>query len=898
MDGYHVMDEDGNKSGYGYDLLRLMARYWDVDFEYIGFDKSWGEIEQMLENGVIDLVTAVRKTPDRETRFDFSRPIGSNDGMLSIRWDNTSIIEGNYNTYNNMKVGFVIGSTRFDEFSSFAISKGFHFIPCFFETSQKLVDALQNGTLDAIATNSLRKINNERVIEKFAYSDSYIMIQKGNTDLLNKINYAIDQMNAVEGDWKTDLYNKNYTSTNYRNLEYTEEEKRVIAQYNKDNPLRILVDPTRFPYSFIANGEVKGILPDYFKKLSEYTGLEYEFVTPETRDEYIAYQSNTNAIDIALDARFDDENFAESKDWALTAPYITLQLARVTRRDFDGQIKVVATVEQSTVKMIEDGLVPGAKKVYCDTRQDAMKAVRDGKADAAFVYYYMAQGFVNSDTTGTLTYTILKQPSYSYRMVISAKVNHAVSGILTKAIYAMPSNLVEDLAAKYTSYNVADLNVVDLIRLHPVIALIVVIFTAGILFSLLFVKLQLNSREKLQIEAQKKAEEMTALAEKAQEANKVKSTFLSNMSHDIRTPMNAIVGFTNIALQSDSVDEMHNCLKKIGESSDHLLSLLNDVLDLSRIESGKLRIMPQPIDITSVGDSVIDIMNGLIINRDINFVVKREKLTTPYVYADPLRIKEVLVNILSNAQKFTNDGGTIMFEASNRPGEDDEHIYLCYKIQDTGVGMSEEFKKHLFDEFSQEDNGARTQYKGSGLGMAIAKKYVTLMGGTISVESQKGVGSTFTVELPVKLSDAEHVIEQKHTALCKDMKGVKVLLAEDNDINAELGKMILEVYGMVVTRVENGKEVVDLFKDNPPKSFDVILMDIMMPVMDGHEATRAIRAMYKERPDSKTIPIIALSANAFVEDVQASLEAGMNGHISKPLNASEVVATIQRYIFI
>lgn len=898
MDGYHIMDEKGNKSGYGYDLLRLMARYWNVDFEYVGYDKSWEEIQKLLENGEIDLVTAVRKTPDREIKFDFSKPIGSNDGILSVSWDNTSIIEGYYSTYNNMRVGFVSGSTRDDEFSSFALSKGFSYDPIYFETSQKLVNALQDGSVDAIATNSLRKINNERIIEKFAYGDSYVMIKKGRDELLDKINYAIDQMNAVEGDWKTALYNKNYNSLDNRNLEYTVEEKRIIAQYNKDNPLRILTDPTRYPYSFIENGDMKGILPDYFQKLAEYTGLEYVFVTPTTRDEFIAYQKNSDAVDIALDARFEDDNYAESKGWALTAPYISMQLARVNRRDFDGQIKVLATVEQNTVKAIEEGLAPGAKKIYCETRQDIMKAVRDGKADAAFVYYYMANEFINSDTTGTLTYTLLEKPVYSYRMVVSAKVNHALSGILTKAIYAMPSNLVEDLAANYTSYKAKDLNLVDFIRLHPVIALIIAMLFVGILFTLVLAILQLNSREKLQLETQQKANDMKELAEKAQEASRVKSTFLSNMSHDIRTPMNAIVGFTNIALHSDSVPEIHNCLKKIEESSDHLLSLINDVLDLSRIESGKVKLLPVPVDIATVTDSVIDIMNGLIVNRDLNFEVDREKLSNPYVLADSLRIKEVLFNILSNAQKFTKDGGSILFQTRKKAGCDDKHIVLCYCIKDTGVGMSEEFKKDLFKEFAQEDNGARTQYKGTGLGMAIAKKYVELMGGTITVESQKGVGTTITVEIPVEITDAEHVISQKQYSQSKNLEGIKVLLAEDNDLNAELGKMILEGYGMIVTRVTNGQEAIDAFEASPEGTFDVILMDIMMPVLDGHQAARIIRAISETRADSKPIPIIALSANAFAEDVQASLDAGMNAHISKPLNATEVINTIERNISI
>ena len=844
MDGYHMMGEDGNRSGYGYDFLRLMARYWDVDYEYVGYDKSWEEMQQMLVDGEIDMVTSARKTPDREELFDFSRPIGTNNGILTVRSDNHAIVEGKYSTYNGMRVALLRGNSRNDEFAEYARTKGFTYRSIYFDSTDEMVEALQNGTVDAIVTSSLRKTNNERIVEKFGSSDFYVIVKKGNTELLNKINYAIDQMNAAEGDWKTTLYNKNYEISDSKNLEYTEEEKRIIAQYSKDAPLHILCDPTRYPYSYTENGEVKGILPDYFRKIADYAGLSYEFLVPATRDEYIAYQSDKAAVDISIDARLDTDNYAETKEWGLTAPYITMRMARVTRRDFDGKIKVVATVNQTASKSIADTLAPGAEKLMCDTRNEMMEAVRDGKADAAFVYYYMAQAFVNSDTTGTMAYTLLEQPTYSYRMVVSSTENHALAGILTKAMYAMPDNLIEDLAAQYTTYKATSLTLADMIRLHPVAAVAIIILISWMVVTLIIIVNRLRTRRKLQLAAQQKAKEMTALAEQAQAANKAKSAFLSNMSHDIRTPMNAIIGFTNIALHQDSVPEMHNCLKKIEDSSDHLLALLNDVLDLSRIESGRVEFSPVPADITAVTDSVIEITNGMLLNRELNFEVHREPLQNPYVMTEPVRIREILVNILNNAVKFTKDGGSIRLDAGSRPGADAQHIVICYRVKDTGVGMSEEFQKKLFDEFAQEENGARTQYKGTGLGMAISKKYVELMGGTITVDSQKGVGTTFTVEIPMELTSAEKVEKTKQSV-------------QHNDVQ-------------------------------------LVLMDIMMPKMNGHQAAKAIRAMYADRPDAEEILIIALSANAFSEDVQASLDAGMNGHVSKPLNMEEVTKVIER----
>ena len=379
----------------------------------------------------------------------------------------------------------------------------------------------------------------------------------------------------------------------------------------------------------------------------------------------------------------------------------------------------------------------------------------------------------------------------------------------------------------------------------------------------------------------------------AENASRAKTTFLNNMSHDIRTPMNAIIGFTNIAVKHDPKPEVKNCLQKIGESSDHLLTLINDVLDISRIESGKIKFAPIPVDITSVPDTVLSIMQGFLANRNLIFRTNLAIAETPYVMADAVRIREVLVNILGNAVKFTEDGGTIGFEASYHPGGDDRHIMVRYRITDTGVGMTEEFLEHIFDEFSQEENGARTQYKGTGLGMAITKRYVDLMGGTISVDSKKGNGSTLTVELPMELTDESNVQKQELPAANANLMGVKILLAEDNDLNAEIAEVQMEELGIQVTRVSDGKEAVKTFADNPPDTFDIIFMDIMMPKVNGYEATEAIRAM-QDHPDAHRIPIIAMTANAFAEDVQASIDAGMNGHLSKPIMMEEIVKVIVR----
>lgn len=304
---------------------------------------------------------------------------------------------------------------------------------------------------------------------------------------------------------------------------------------------------------------------------------------------------------------------------------------------------------------------------------------------------------------------------------------------------------------------------------------------------------------------------------------------------------------------------------------------------------------PVPTDLRDMINTVLSIAKGYMENRDLNLYVSRKKLKTPYVMADELRIREVLLNIISNAVKFTKDGGTISFAAENAPGNDENHIIVRYRISDTGIGMSEEFQTRIFDEFSQENGGARTSYKGAGLGMAIAKQYVDLMGGKIEVSSRKGIGSTFTVEIPLLI--AEQILTEKEEKLRKDMDlhGLHVLLAEDNDLNAEIAAALLEEQGMIVTRTADGKSALAQFCNTAPGTFDLILMDIMMPEMNGYETTKAIRNL-SERPDGKEIPIIAMTANAFAEDVQAALNAGMDDHVAKPVDMRILISVITKYI--
>lgn len=890
MDGYHMIDEQGNRSGYGYDFLQLAARYLDVDFAYVGYEKSWDEMQAMLENGDIDLLTSARKTPEREKKFDFSRPIGNSSAILTIRSDNSSIIMHDFDTYNDMHVALLNGNTRNEDFASFAQENNFTYFPVYFDTTDEMTQALQDGTVDAVVTSSLRQTKNERIIEKFKSSDFYAIVRKGNTGLLDKINYAIDQMNATEGDWRTELHNKYYENYDDRNLTFTEEELEIIQKYSsKSNALTVVCDPTRYPYSYVENGEVVGILPDYFRRLADYAGLAYRFIVCDSRDEYLNYR-NSQEADLCIDVRLDSQGGEELSNGVATAPYLTLRTAMVTRTDFGGEIQTVATVAQSGAYDVSG--IRNAEKLVFDTREDAMQAVLDGKADAALVYYYIAQAFVSREKSGALTYRLLDDTSYKYHIVVSEQVNHALAGILTKAIYAMPGSLIEDISTAYTAYRAKDLTFIMLMQMHPLTSLCVGVLLAAMIVVFLIGRIHVQKRNAK--EAQQRAVEMEVLAEKADAANKAKSRFLSNMSHDIRTPLNGIVGLLKINEKNfDNTSLIRENHRKMMVSADYLLSLINDILQMSKLENGEYVLEHDQINLYDIEQDIRTIVTDEAREAGITWKCEKEVFPHPDVYGSPLHLKEIFLNIYSNCIKYNRPDGTIT-TTLEMTEEREGFCKYRWTISDTGIGMSREFLQHIFEPFVQEKHDARSVYQGTGLGMSLVKNLVERMNGTIEVSSEKGVGSTFVVTIPFETAAPANQSGPETGKTEASISGMKLLMAEDNELNAEVAQALLESEGAEVTVVRNGQQAVEQFCENAEGTFDAILMDLMMPVMDGLTATGKIRAM--DREDAGTIPIIAITANAFAEDESRCLEAGMNAHLAKPLDMEKVKVVLSEQV--
>ncbi|MGN0078390.1 MAG: ATP-binding protein [Coriobacteriales bacterium] len=903
--GYHELyeDESGTHgSGYGFDFLQMLRRYTNLNYEYVGYESGWQDMQQMLRDGQIDMVTSARKTAERERDFDFSLPIGTSNAELCVRQDDNRFSLNDYKGFDGMSIGVLEGNSRNADLAALAKEKGFSYRAVEYAEEADLTAALREGEVDGIVASSLRKHSGERIVARFALEEFYCIVKKGNSALLAEVNRGIEQMDLNEGDWRNKLYYKYTTNSQESELSFTQEELDYIrAVQAGEKSITACAQPDRDPYSFVQDGQLVGIIPGYFEQLMQMAGLSYTTMVARDRQQYYEWMAS-NAADVYMDVDPQRSTLVQDGSGLATEPYIGLTLSRLTKKDFQGEVRSVAVAYNQLYDEAAIDLAEDAQIISCDTRQEAMQAVRDGRADACYVYTYMAEKFVNDNPDADLIFHIVNRPAANLSIMIRPTTDHELISILNKCLAAEQSLSMDALVEQYTHYERPQMTVAQFVRQNPWFLVAVLAVVLGCVVA---VSLTLRNNRNMRAIARERAEYASRLQEKnaqleesvaqAQSANVAKTTFMNNMSHDIRTPMNAIIGYTNIALKHDVDAQTRGCLEKIAQSSDHLLTLINDVLDISRIESGKIAAKLVPVDITAVTDTVLDITRGFLSGRDIRFELHRTPLATPYVMADPIRIREILVNILGNAVKFTDDGGTISFSAEALPGSDDRHIVARYRVADTGAGMSEDFLEHIFEPFAQEGGGARTQYEGTGLGMAITKQCVDMLGGTISVTSELGAGSTFTVELPLELSSADAVEGPSLIPARRDLAGVRVLMAEDNDLNAEIATLLLEEQGLVVTRVADGEQAVELYAGSPAESFDLILMDIMMPKMNGYEATRAIRTL-QGRPDGRSIPIVAMTANAFAEDVQASLEAGMSAHVSKPIEPDELLRTIAQQL--
>ena len=389
--------------------------------------------------------------------------------------------------------------------------------------------------------------------------------------------------------------------------------------------------------------------------------------------------------------------------------------------------------------------------------------------------------------------------------------------------------------------------------------------------------------------------ELLIAAKKAEAANEAKTEFLQRMSHDIRTPINGICGFVNMADHyADDIKKQTEYRTKVKEASNLLLELVNDVLDMSKLESGEIVLEEIPFNLSSIFKEVFVVIEQMASEQNIQIEWEKKEIIHRDFIGSPGYVKRVMMNILSNAVKYNRENGHIYISCMEIPSKQPEMTTMEFVCRDTGIGMTEEFQKCVFEPFAQEHTGSRTKFAGTGLGMSIAKNLVEKMGGSISFESKEGAGTTFVIQVPFKIDPDADKREEQRDVSEKSIKGLHILLAEDNELNMEIAEFVLQNVGADVTKAWNGQEAVELFRKSEPGGFDTILMDIMMPVMNGYEATKMIRSL--DREDAKTIPIIAMTANAFTEDRLKAKEAGMNEHIVKPLDVELLIKVIHKLV--
>lgn len=888
FDGYQMESSDHTRSGYGYDFLQELARYTGWTYEYVGYNLGWAELQKMLDNGEIDILTSARKTPEREQKYLFSTDIGTSRGILTVKSGNTHVTMGDYPTYNNMRVGMIKDSSINENFRTFAQSKGFSYTPVYFKNVDELNLALQNEDgIDAVCTTNLRRVQNEWILDQFDQANFYVMLNSKSNALQQEINDAIYQMDVYTPGWRTTLKNKYYKPDVGEQIALSADEKSFVG-LSSSRTFTAVVNPDNAPYSYFKNGKAEGIIPEIFNEIAARSGLKFKIIETADRKAYTAAITDPSA-DIVLDTCFDYDR-AEKSGRKLTIPYLSTPLSQVSRKGANGVFKKSAFLSYGdNTYNGQIRLSPKTITTYYPSITDCLEAVDSGKADVTYTYPYIVQKYLEAGHGSQLSVTLLPQYNISFALSVLSSDDNRLLTILNKAVASVNSDYTNQVILSQMTTAPAKVTFISFFERNPYAKLILVIILAALICSFV---IAFTRQKNLRLICEKNRQ-LNEAVQKATEANEAKSNFLSGMSHDMRTPLNGIIGFANFAYNEQDISKKQEDIRKIQQASSILVSLINDTLELSRIESGKFVLEPVFFSCNDFVNSIAVVIQAAADKKNIHFIRELSSPKNACLYADRLKLQELCLNLLSNAVKYTNNGGIVRFSMSLQTQETGN--ILCIVSEDSGIGISKEFMPKLFDAFAQEKRDETTASVGSGLGLAIVRRIVDLMNGTIDVKSEKDKGSTFTVMLPVEVSEKETSDDEKntHETLITKLTGKHVLLCEDNDMNTEIAKRLLESVHLSVTCAENGKTGAELFSSASENYFDFILMDIHMPVMDGFEATKLIRSM--SRADAKTVPIIAMTADAYNEDVVKCLSCGMNAHIAKPIEPDKLFDTLFRF---
>ena len=896
-DTFNYVNERGVRKGYGYELLQTLSGYTGWQFEYVTCD--WSDCFEKLKNGEIDIMGDISYTEDRAEEMLFSdEPMGEEKYYLYADFSRTDISASNFKTLNGKKIGVLMGTEPEEMLTEWEEKHGIKTEHVNISNNEDVKQKLANHEIDCFVSleESFWAELGISTMTRVGESGIYYAINKDRTDLKEELDNAMRALDEADPFYTADLY-KRYFSLDYTPI-LTSEEKAWLRKHGAIR-MGFLTSDSGVSNFDPATGKLTGAITDYIQFATGCLGnqeLEFQIVGYDSKEaELDALKSGE--IDMVF--HFDQSpNLAEEYRVACTNTTWTSNLMAVTNKQHfnENQANRVAVPQNKlSLKKYLAFYYPQWEIVDCDTQEDAAKLVRDGQADCVVTgasseeKYSKKYGFYS---------VLLPNPAKSCFAVNSG--NSSLLSILNKTLNAMPTNMLTGSLAMHRS-SLRKVTLSEFIKDNFFMVLLVSSIAVAVV--LLTILKLLRKARKAEAAAKKAANDTRELnaklqvaVENAESANRAKSTFLFNMSHDIRTPMNAIIGYADLASRHlDDPAKLEKYMENIQVCGQNLLMLLNNVLDLARIENDKTEIEYSVSDVEKDFRNCIAMFQNQADSKGQTLTVTAQ-LQHPYVYADIPHLTEVCTNLVSNAVKYTGACGTIRCDITQKPGKKEGWCDTVITVADNGIGMSQEFQKHIFEPFERERTSTVSKVEGSGIGMGIVKKLVGLMGGTVEVESKIGVGSTFTVTIPCRIASQEERQAKRDTTSSdkKSLSGTKILLAEDNDLNAEIAVELLQEEGCTVDRAKDGVECVDMLEKAANGTYQLILMDIQMPVMNGYDAAKKIRRM-DDLPKAD-IPIIAMTANAFSEDKQAALDAGMNDHVSKPINMNILVPTIQKYL--
>ena len=896
-DTFNYVNEKGARKGYGYELLQTLSGYTGWQFEYVTCD--WADCFEKLENGEIDIMGGISYTEDRAEEMLFSdEPMGEEKYYLYADLSRADISASDFKTLDGKKIGVVMGTEPEVMLTEWEEKHGIKTQHVNISNNEDVKQKLANHEIDCFVSleESYWAELGISTITRVGKSSIYYALNKDRSDLKEELDNAMSTLDEEAPFYTADLC-KRYFSLDYKPI-LTGEEKAWLRKHGAIRMGFLTSDSGVSTYD-PATGEITGTIIDYIQFAADCLGnqeLEFQLVGYDDKE------AELNALksgEIDMIFHFDQSpNLAEEYRVARTNTTWTANMMVVTNQQLFTENKVNrVAVPRNKISLTRyiAFYYPQWEIVDCDTQEDAIKLVKDGQADcfitgvSSEAKYSKIYGFYSVP---------LPNPARSCFAVNSG--NRSLLSILNKTLKAMPTNMLTSSLAMHKS-SLRKVTLSEFIKDNFVMVLLVGSIAVAVI--LLTILKLLRKARKAEAAARKAADDTQELnaklqiaVENAESANHAKSTFLFNMSHDIRTPMNAIIGYADLASRhSDDPAKLKKYMENIQVCGQNLLMLLNNVLDLARIENDKTEMEYSVSDVEKDFRNCIAMFRNLADSKGQTLMVTTQ-LLHPYIYADIPHLTEVCTNLVSNAVKYTGAGGTIRCDVTQKPGEKEGWCDTVITVADNGIGMSQEFQKHIFEPFERERTSTVSKVEGSGIGMGIVKKLVGLMGGTVEVESKIGVGSTFTVTIPCRIA-SEDEIQAKREINPSDQKclcGTRILLTEDNDLNAEIATELLQEEGCTVDRAKDGVECVDMLEKAANGTYQIILMDVQMPVMNGYDAAKKIRRM--DDPQKANIPIVAMTANAFSEDKQVALDAGMNDHIAKPIDMSVLVPTLRKYL--